>query len=170
MSGVVRIAGKIPESITDGPGIRYVIFAQGCKHECPGCHNEHTHDFNGGILTTVKNLIDDIKRNPLLDGVTFSGGEPFEQAEVFAEIAKEVKALGMSVMTYTGYTYETLIDQKINHKGWGSLMRETDILVDGRFEEKHKNLMLTFRGSENQRIIDMNRSMLENKIVDAKIS
>lgn len=170
MSGILRIAGTISESIVDGPGIRYVVFAQGCRHQCPGCHNEHTHDFEGGVITTIKNIIDDIKRNPLLDGITLSGGDPFEQAENFAELAKQVKALGLSVMTYTGYTYEEIMDQKIVHKGWGALLRITDILVDGRFDEKCKNLLLPFRGSENQRLIDINRSMMEDRVIEAKIS
>jgi len=170
MSQELRIAGTIKESIVDGPGIRYVVFAQGCNHNCPGCHNNHTHDFNGGVLTTVKALVEDIKKNPLLDGVTLSGGDPFEQSEAFAELAKEVKALGLSVMTYTGYTYEKLIEEKIVHKGWGALLRATDILVDGRFEEKCKNLLLPFRGSENQRIIDIHQSIKEDRVVEAKIS
>jgi len=169
MDTVLKIAGVITESIVDGPGIRYVVFAQGCRHHCPGCHNQHTHDFEGGTEVTVGKLMEEIKKNPLLDGVTLSGGDPFEQAEGFAILAKEVKHLGLNVMTYTGYTYEHIMDEKIAHKGWGALLRATDILVDGRFDENHKNLLLPFRGSENQRLIDICRSMQEERIIEAKI-
>ncbi len=168
-NSIIRTAGIVSESIVDGPGIRYVVFAQGCNHNCPGCHNKHTHDFNGGTLTTVKNIIDDMKRNPLLDGITLSGGEPFEQAEAFSVLAKEVKTMGLNVMTYTGYTFEKIMEEKIVHKGWGALLRATDILVDGKFEEKRKNPMLPFRGSDNQRIIDINESISRESIVEAKI-
>lgn len=169
MNTELRIAGTITESIVDGPGLRFVVFAQGCRHNCPGCHNKHTHDFHGGILTTVDALVDQIRKNPLLDGVTLSGGDPFEQAEGFAELAKAVKGMGLNVVTYTGYTYETLMEEKITHKGWGALLRATDILVDGPFDEKLKNLLLPFRGSENQRMIDIGRSMREEKIINAQI-
>ena len=142
-----------------------VVFAQGCKHNCPGCHNPETHSFDGGTLVTVDSIIEQAKRNPLLDGITFSGGEPFEQAEAFAVLARESKKLHLNVMTYTGYTYEYIIGNSSRHKGWEELLNETDILVDGRFELDKRNLLLKFRGSENQRIIDVKRSKSENRIV-----
>jgi len=161
----IRIAGIIKESIVDGPGIRMVVFAQGCKHRCPGCHNPETHSFDGGTLVTVDSIIDQAKKNPLLDGITFSGGEPFEQAEAFAVLAKEAKKLNLNIVTYTGYTYEYIVENFLNLSGWEALLNETDILVDGRYEEDKRNLLLKFRGSENQRIIDIKRTKSENRIV-----
>ncbi|NMA64828.1 MAG: anaerobic ribonucleoside-triphosphate reductase activating protein [Clostridiaceae bacterium] len=161
----IRIAGIINESIVDGPGIRMVVFAQGCKHKCPGCHNPETHSFNGGKLVTVSSILEQAKKNPLLDGITFSGGDPFEQAEAFTILAREAKKLNLNIMTYTGYTYEYLVKNASRHRGWNSLLVETDILVDGKFEWSKKNLLLKFRGSENQRIIDINRTKAENRLV-----
>ncbi|SHJ59067.1 anaerobic ribonucleoside-triphosphate reductase activating protein [Thermoclostridium caenicola] len=161
----IRIAGIIRESIVDGPGIRMVVFAQGCRHKCPGCHNPETHSFDGGTLVTVDAIIEQAKRNPLLDGITFSGGEPFEQAEAFAVLAREAKKLNLDIMTYTGYTYEYLVENAVKHRGWHDLLEESDILVDGRFEMDKRNLLLRFRGSENQRIIDVKRTRAENRIV-----
>ena len=121
MSYKLRIAGIVEESITDGPGIRMVVFAQGCKHKCKGCHNPQTHSFDGGTLIEIDDLIREIKKNPLLDGVTLSGGDPFEQAEVFSEFAARVRALGLTVVTYTGYTYENLLAISKERPGFGSL-------------------------------------------------
>jgi anaerobic ribonucleoside-triphosphate reductase activating protein len=165
MDKYIRIAGIINESIVDGPGIRMVIFGQGCRHKCPGCHNPETHSFNGGRLVTIDSILDQARRNPLLDGLTFSGGDPFEQAEAFALLAKEAKKLNLNIMTYTGYTYEYLIKNSSRHKGWGALLDTTDILVDGRFEQEKRNLLLKFRGSENQRLIDIKRTKVENRVI-----
>ncbi len=165
MKTIIRIAGIIKESIVDGPGIRMVVFAQGCKHKCPGCHNPETHSFNGGTLVTVDSILELAKKNPLLDGITFSGGEPFEQAEAFAVLAQEVKKLNLDIVTYTGYTYEYILENSSRHRGWGALLDKTDILVDGRYEANKRNLLLKFRGSENQRIIDVKRTKAEKRIV-----
>jgi anaerobic ribonucleoside-triphosphate reductase activating protein len=160
----IRIAAIVKESIVDGPGIRMVVFAQGCRHRCPGCHNPQTHSFDGGTLVTVDSILEQAKRNPLLDGITFSGGDPFEQAEAFAVLAREAKKLNLDIVTYTGYTYEYLVENSSRHRGWGALLDETDILVDGRYEQNKRNLLLKFRGSENQRIIDIKRTRAENRI------
>jgi len=165
METYIRIAGIIKESIVDGPGIRMVVFAQGCKHNCPGCHNPETHSFSGGTLVTVDSIIEQSKKNPLLDGITFSGGEPFEQAEAFSFLAREARKLNLDIVTYTGYTYEYILENSSKHKGWAELLDETDILVDGRYEEDKRNLLLKFRGSENQRLIDVKRTKSENRIV-----
>lgn len=165
MDTYIRIAGIINESIVDGPGIRMVVFAQGCRHNCPGCHNPETHSFDGGTLVSVDSIIEQAKRNPLLDGITFSGGEPFEQAEAFAVLAREAKKINLDIMTYTGYTYEYIMANSAGHRGWAELLNETDILVDGRYEEEKRNLLLKFRGSENQRIIDVKRSKAGNRII-----
>ncbi|NLJ88541.1 MAG: anaerobic ribonucleoside-triphosphate reductase activating protein [Epulopiscium sp.] len=165
MDTYIRIAGLIKESIVDGPGIRMVVFAQGCKHNCPGCHNPETHSFDGGKLVTVDSILEEAKKNPLLDGITFSGGDPFEQAEAFAVLAQKAKKSNLDIVTYTGYTYEYLIKNSPKHKGWAELLNKTDILVDGRYELDKKNLLLRFRGSENQRIINLKKTRTKNKIV-----
>lgn len=161
----LRIAGIINESIADGPGIRMVIFTQGCSHNCSGCHNPQTHSFDVGELIDIDKIIYDISKNPLLDGITLSGGDPFEQAEACALLAGEVKRLGLNVITYTGYTYEQLIGLSEQRAGFDELLNNTDMLIDGPFIDKEKNLLLKFRGSANQRIIDMNRTRAEGQIV-----
>lgn len=164
MDKKIKVAGIVNESIVDGPGIRMVVFAQGCKHKCKGCHNPNTHTFDGGEFVGVDKIISDIKKNPLLDGITLSGGDPFEQAEVFAELAKEVKKIGMNVITYTGYTYEQLVGYSSERKGYKELLENTDMLVDGPFLMEEKSLLLKFRGSKNQRVIDVPKSIKSKKI------
>lgn len=156
MGKTLRVAGTIGESIVDGPGLRYVIFTQGCPHACPGCHNPETHDFAGGTEIDSDVLAADILKNPLLSGVTFSGGEPFCQAEALCAVAD---ALGgqKRLMAYTGYTFEqllTLPDPFVLR-----LLSQLDLLVDGRFVEAERNIGLRFRGSENQRVLDVPASL-----------
>ena len=110
-------------------------------------------------------LIKDVLEEPFLKGVTFSGGDPFEQADKFAYMAKKFKDNGLSVWSYTGYTYEYILEHKSEHKGWDELIKYLDVLVDGKFEEDKKEDGLKFRGSSNQRIIDVTNSLKENKIV-----
>lgn len=160
----IRIAGIIDESIVDGPGIRFVIFTQGCKHKCPGCHNSTTHSFSGGAMVDIDDIMKKIIQNPLLDGITLSGGEPFEQPKAAAELAHKAKKAGLSVMTYTGYNIEDILNDSEKMK----LLNETDILVDGKFDIKRKNILLKFRGSDNQRIIDVKKTLEMNKIVIAE--
>ena len=165
----VRIAGVVGESIVDGPGIRFTIFTQGCKHHCPGCHNPQTHDFDGGKLVSVESILGQIRKNPLLDGITLSGGEPFEQAEACSVLAKAVHAMKLNVMTYSGYTFEELLAGLDDRPAWKELLHETEILVDGRFESARKSLMLKFRGSENQRLLDAKKSLKERRAVSAEL-
>lgn len=165
MNNMVRVAGIVEESIVDGPGIRFVIFTQGCRHNCPGCHNMHTHSFNGGKLISIESIISKVRENPLLDGVTLSGGEPFEQANVLSSLSIELKKLGHNIITYTGYTYEYIIDNSEKMNSWEELLHHTDTLIDGRFEIEKINLSLRFRGSENQRIIDVKKTELNKKII-----
>lgn len=165
MGNIVRIAGVVKESIVDGSGLRFVVFAQGCKHNCSGCQNPHTHSFTGGTLVTIDSILEQVKKNPLLDGVTLSGGEPFEQAEGLSKLARRVKELGLNVITYTGYTYEEIVVGCGKVEGWDSLLNATDILVDGRFMLDKRNILLKFRGSENQRIIDVKKTMREKRLV-----
>lgn len=149
----IRIAGIVEESIVDGPGIRLVVFTQGCKHNCSGCHNPETHSLKGGSLVELNYILDKIKTNSLLDGITLSGGEPFEQAKECSILAKEVKKLGLNVVTYTGYTFEEIM----RRENFRELLLETDLLIDGRFEIENKTIMHSFRGSSNQRIIDVRK-------------
>ena len=154
----LRIAGTANDSIVDGPGIRFTIFTQGCPHHCEGCHNPQTHDFSAGTLTDTDELLNRIRSNPLLDGVTFSGGEPFCQAEALAELGSKIKALGLNIVTYTGYTFEELYAEREN-RSIGKLLSVTDYLIDGPFILEQKNWEIRFRGSSNQRIIDVAESM-----------
>lgn len=162
---LLRISGIVQESIVDGPGIRLVVFAQGCRHHCPGCHNPHTHSFDGGYLIETDEILRQMKGNPLLDGITLSGGEPFEQASALGELAERARELGYNVMTYTGYTYEYIMQNKDSREGWGQLLACSDILVDGPFVISQKSLQLKFRGSKNQRVIDVKRSALAGAVV-----
>lgn len=165
---MLRIAGIVSDSIVDGPGIRLTLFTQGCKHGCPGCHNPQTHAFDGGRLISIDAIIEMVRSNPLLDGVTISGGEPFEQAGLCSELARRVHEEGLNVIVYSGYTFEEII-QGSDSQGWDKLLKETDILVDGRFILEKRNFLLKFRGSENQRCIDVKSSLLQGRPVIANI-
>lgn len=153
----IRIAGFEPESIVDGGGIRFVVFTQGCPHHCVGCHNPQSHDFDGGTEYDTSDIVRMIANNSLAKGITLSGGEPFCQSEACLEIAREAHKMGKSVWCYTGYQYHELMG---NH-----LLQEIDVLVDGKFEESQKSLTLKFRGSFNQRIIDVQKSLQEGRII-----
>ena len=160
----IRLASPITyDSIVDGPGLRAVIWTQGCNHNCKGCHNPQTHDTCGGYEIDSQEIISKIKKLRLHRGITLSGGEPFMQSEALLDIAKESKKLSLDVWAYTGYTFEELIDKKnTNYFSNINLLRNIDVLVDGRFIEAKKDITLKFRGSSNQRIIDVKKS-LENK-------
>jgi len=145
--------------------MRRVFFAQGCKHDCKGCFNIDTHDFLGGEERDVDELIEDTLNNPILRGVTFSGGDPWEQADKFAYMAKAFKETGLNIWSYTGYTYEYIIENKDKRLGWNDLLNNIDILVDGRFESNKTQDGLRFRGSTNQRIIDVKESMKLDKVI-----
>lgn len=151
----MKIAGTVQDSIVDGPGLRFVVFTQGCPHRCTDCHNPETHDAMGGNEMSVSEIVEEMKKNPLTDGLTLSGGEPFIQADDCAAVADAAKASGLDVWTYTGWTYEELLDIAEYDEGVSRLLDITDVLVDGRFEQKKRTLELKFRGSSNQRIIDL---------------
>ena len=160
----LRLAGVVRESIVDGPGIRMTVFGQGCPHRCKGCHNPETHDPEGGYISHPENILKAIDQNPLLQGVTFSGGEPFLQAEAFAELGAEIKKRGLHLVTYTGYTFEQLL-AGMENPGWRELLAVTDMLVDGRFVLEERSLNLLFRGSKNQRLIDVPKSLEKGEVV-----
>ena len=158
----IRISGVVDESVVDGPGIRMVIFTQGCVHNCPGCHNPQTHDPAGGEAAETDELIARCLRHKYIKGLTISGGEPFLQAEACAEVAKQVRESGrhVHVIVYSGYSWEELTKLGIKDVSVQKLLQNTDVLVDGRFISAQKNLDLPFRGSDNQRVIDVPASFL----------
>ncbi len=161
---MIRLAGLMYESLVNGPGIRRVFFSQGCIHNCKGCFNPDTHSFCGGELFDMDKLLQDVRENPLIKGVTFSGGDPFEQADKFAYMAEELKNQSINIWCYTGYEFEYIIEHKNERKGWNELLKYIDVLVDGKFEEDNKNDSLRYRGSSNQRIIDVRKSLELGKI------
>ena len=153
----MRVSTVIEDSIVDGPGLRLAVFTQGCMHCCDSCHNPATHDRHGGYEVEPNKLVAMVARNPLCDGVTLTGGEPFLQAAECAVVASGVKALGKTVWTYSGYTYEELTEQSayIYNNEWQTLLNYSDVLVDGPFVVSKRSLTLLWRGSENQRIIPL---------------
>lgn len=160
----IRIADIVHDSIVDGRGIRMTIFTQGCPHHCAGCHNPHTHDPSGGREVNVTEIIDLMRSNPLLDGITFSGGEPFEQIEAVKQLAHEAHRLRLDVWCYTGWTWEAIMLDP--HKR--GLLAYIDVLVDGRFILAQRSLELKWRGSKNQRVIDVSESLFNNRVVELK--
>lgn len=150
----LRVAGVVEDSIVDGPGLRLTLFVQGCPHRCPGCHNPETHDPEGGYWQTPDELLARYAANPLLAGMTFSGGEPFCQAQALACLAGRIHALGGDIVTYTGYCFERLARMAASDGGVRDLLEATDILVDGPYIKAQRSLELPFRGSTNQRLLD----------------
>jgi len=165
MSKTVRLAGIAYESLVNGPGMRRVFFAQGCKHKCKGCFNPETHSFEDGEIMDMDKLIKDVLDNPILKGVTFSGGDPIEQAHSFAYMAKAFKNSNLNIWCYTGYTFEKLLEVMKVDTAISELLNNIDVLVDGRFEINNKEEGLKFRGSTNQRIINVKESLNQNKVV-----
>jgi anaerobic ribonucleoside-triphosphate reductase activating protein len=158
----ILLAGNSIESLVNGEGLRYVIFGQICKHNCLGCFNPSTHSPQGGAWVEIDSLLSKILHHPLIDGVTFSGGDPFEQAEAFYTLAKEIKSTPLSLWCYTGYTFEHLLKKDNPH--WNHLLSKVDVLVDGPFIQALHAPHLSFRGSSNQRIIDVQKSLLTGQI------
>lgn len=159
---MLNIAGIVQDSVVDGPGLRTAIFSQGCPHHCPGCHNQETWAFDTGTEMDIQQLYQIIRQNPLCRAVTFSGGEPFAQAEGFAELAKMLKTDGYEVASYSGYTFEELLN---GTKEQQRLLRCIDVLIDGAFIMAERSLSLNFRGSRNQRILNVAESLRQGKAV-----
>ena len=159
---MLDLSGIVQDSIVDGPGIRTTVFCQGCPHHCPGCHNPETWDFGCGTEIPVEAILDIVTSNPLCRGVTFSGGEPFAQAAGFARLAKLLKEKGYEVASYSGYTFEELLEGSDDQK---ALLAAIDILIDGPFLMAEKSLEIAFRGSRNQRILDVKKSLAEGRAV-----
>lgn len=162
----IRLAADLQEdSIVDGEGIRTVLWTQGCPHHCPGCHNPQTHDFNGGILVDVEDVKDAIDELKGQDGLTFSGGDPFMQPKECAEIARFAREVGLNIWCYTGYTFEQLLALSKKKPEIMEFLKEIDILVDGRFILEKKSYSALFRGSTNQRLIDVKKSLEEGTVI-----
>ena len=153
---MLDLAGIVEDSIVDGPGIRATVFCQGCPHHCAGCHNPETWEFGCGTRVEVEKIVEIIGSNPLCRGVTFSGGEPFAQAEGFAKLAKLLKAQGYEVASYSGYTFEQLLRGNAAQR---ELLESIDVLIDGPFLQGQRTLETPFRGSRNQRILDTKKSL-----------
>ena len=162
--GTIRVAGLVSDSIVDGPGIRYAIFTQGCAHNCSGCHNPVTHDFNSGVDINIDKLIKQIVNNPLLSGVTLTGGDPFYQVDATLELTYKLKSFGINIIAYTGFTYEELLKMKDTNPNLERLLHNIDVLVDGPYDENLRDLTLHFRGSSNQRIIDVPTSIKNHSV------
>lgn len=162
----MRIAGLVQDSIVDGPGMRFTVFTQGCPHGCEGCHNPETHDPAGGSEMTVESVIDEMLSNPLTDGLTLSGGEPFVQAGDCAKIAKAAHDANLNVWAYTGYTFERLMEISEQDESVKALMSETDVLIDGPFVLSQRSLALRWKGSRNQRVLDMKKSLTAKQAVE----
>ena len=159
---MLNLAGIQTDCIVDGPGIRTTFFCQGCPHHCPGCHNPETWPFAGGTPMDTDALVDIVTSNPLCRGVTFSGGEPFAQAEGFLALAKKLKEKGYEVASYSGYTFEQLLT---GTKAQRQLLETLDVLIDGPFLQAEKSLEVAFRGSRNQRILDVPKSLAAGEAV-----
>ncbi len=160
---MLDLSAIISDSIVDGPGIRTTLFCQGCPHHCEGCHNPETWEFGCGTVLDTDRIVEIITSNPLSRGVTFSGGEPFAQAEGFAEVAEAIKPMGYEIASYSGYTFEQLMDGTDAQK---RLLASIDVLIDGPFIQEQKSLEVSFRGSRNQRIIDVKKSLAAGKAVE----
>ena len=157
------------DSIVDGEGIRSVIWTQGCIHNCPGCHNPETHSFKNGYLVDVEELKEKINKLYAQDGITFSGGDPMEQATPCAELAKYCKSLDLNVWCYTGYKFEELLEKSKVFPNIKEFLDNIDVLVDGKFILEEKSYDVTFRGSKNQRLIDVQKSIAQNKVIWADL-
>jgi len=155
----MKIAGLVHDSIVDGPGLRYVVFTQGCRFCCEGCHNPDTWDFKGGTDISVDDIIDEMLSNQLIDGLTLSGGEPFDQAADCISLAAASRQKGLNVWVFTGMTFEELQAEAKREPKITGLLELTDVLVDGRFILSERTLSLKWRGSKNQRILDVHKSL-----------
>lgn len=164
----IRVAGIEKESVVDGPGLRFVIFTQGCSRRCPGCHNPDTWDFDGGQEMDTKDILLQIEGTGLLRGVTISGGEPFEQAGACALLAEQIKSMGLDIVTYTGYAFEELCGKSTENGDVKRLLDATDLLVDGPYRQEERDWDLPFRGSRNQRLILVQESLAAGRAIQER--
>lgn len=162
----IRLAAPLQsDSVVDGFGVRTVIWTQGCSHNCPFCHNPSTHSFDGGALFNIEDIFEEMDNLVGQDGITLSGGDPLFQIEAVCEIAKYAKKIGLNVWCYTGFTYEQIIDMSKNNPKYLEFLNYLDVLVDGKFEIEKRDFSLLFRGSSNQRLINMPETLKNKKII-----
>lgn len=161
----IKLAGIEWNSVVDGPGLRAVVFAQGCPHSCPGCHNPQAIDPDGGLWHDLNELAARLCSDRSIRGVTFSGGEPFMQAGAFAALARLLRQAGLDIVTYSGYTYEELLEKAAANKDIEALLAASDILIDGPYVREQRDISLAFRGSANQRVIDLAKTRQTGKVV-----
>lgn len=159
---IFRVFGSQQNSIVDGPGIRMAIFMQGCLHKCKGCQNPTSWPIYGGVRMDTEEFKTEMAKDPLLTGITLTGGEPFLQPLAALDLARAAHKRNLSVWCYTGYTYEQILEWEDARK---DLLREIDVLVDGPFEEDKKSLDIPWRGSTNQRLIDVKESLKKGEVV-----
>lgn len=162
---MLRISGAVSQTIVDGPGLRYTIYTQGCPHRCKGCHNPQTHDFDGGYDIETDSILGEFDANPILAGITLSGGEPLAQAAELLPLAEAIKQRGKNIVCFTGYVLEDLLVLQESDAALMALLALIDILVDGPYDEEQRSLELVFRGSRNQRILDLPASLASAKAV-----
>jgi anaerobic ribonucleoside-triphosphate reductase activating protein len=144
------------------------VFGQGCPHRCPGCHNPGALDFEGGVVATAEEILAQLDKNPLLAGITLTGGEPVSQAEGFLPLARAVRGRGKDIVLFSGYTFEELIDISAADIAVDELLSLSRLLIDGRFLLSQRDVTLRFRGSRNQRVLDLQKSLQEGRPVWAE--
>ena len=160
----LRMYGTAPESIVDGPGLRFSVFIQGCSHRCPGCHNPESQPVNGGYRGEPTELMHEVRKNKLIHGVTLTGGEPFEQTEGMLELAQLLRAEGYDIWVYSGYLFEELMNGHPHEKA-PDLLALCDVLVDGPFVQSLTSYELRWKGSSNQRVIDLPATLKQGSVV-----
>lgn len=159
---MISVLSIIEDTMVDGPGFRTSVYCAGCRHKCPGCHNPQSWDFEGGQPMSTEEIMRVIEADPFTQGVTFSGGDPMYQPEGFAELARAIhRRTKKDIWCYTGFTYERLV----NNPRQRALLQEIDVLVDGPFVKAERDETLRFRGSRNQRIIDVQASIQQGRVV-----
>lgn len=161
----IRLAGILPNSNSNGPGLRKVFFSQGCSKHCDGCFNQHTWSFEGGKWCDCDELIKETLEETYLAGITFSGGDPFEQAQPFAYLAQNFRKHHINVWSYSGYTYQEILNLAKKDENVKTLLENIDVLVDGRFDKHLTKEKILYRGSSNQKIIDVQKSLKSKKVV-----
>lgn len=160
----IQVAGFLDNSLVNGKGLRSVVFVSGCHHACPGCHNKPMQDFNYGDQINISEVFSRIKGNiPIIRGVTFSGGEPFEQPRALTVLAEKIKDEGLDIWCYTGYTFEEILKSSDQDKI--NLLHKVDVLIDGKFKRDLMKDAPKYTGSKNQRIIDVMESLKNKKVV-----
>lgn len=162
-TSTIRIASLVNDSIVDGPGLRFVIFTQGCLFGCANCHNQATWSTDGGFLMDLEEIVAKWRKNPLIEGITLSGGDPLLQAGESLYLARKAHETGLNVVLYSGDTYERL--SKSSNPIIQAILEEVDYLIDGPYVDSKRDLTRLYRGSSNQRFIDMKKTRETGQLV-----